>query len=62
VCTPDDSSLRFIDKHMYEMLMNADVVADLSTTNPNAIYELGVRHALRPHTTVNWLKQLHVSI
>jgi hypothetical protein len=43
----------FIDKHMYEMLMNADVVvADLSTTNPNAIYELGVRHALRPHTTV----------
>jgi hypothetical protein len=27
-------------------------VADLSTSNRNAIYELGVRHALRPYTTV----------
>ena len=42
-----------IDKRMYEHLLNADVVvADLSTTNPNAIYELGVRHALRPWTTI----------
>jgi hypothetical protein len=28
------------------------VVADLSTSNKNAYYELGVRHALRPYTTV----------
>jgi tetratricopeptide (TPR) repeat protein len=42
-----------IDKPMYEMLLNADVVvADLSTSNANAIYELGVRHALRPQTTI----------
>lgn len=42
-----------IDKPMYENLLNADlVVADLSTSNANAIYELGVRHALRPHTTI----------
>ncbi len=42
-----------IDKPMYELLLGADVVvADLSTTNANAIYELGVRHALRPHTTI----------
>jgi hypothetical protein len=42
-----------IDKPMYELLLGADlVVADLSTSNPNAIYELGVRHALRPHTTI----------
>lgn len=42
-----------IDKPMYELLLSADVVvADLSTANPNALYELGVRHALRPHTTV----------
>lgn len=42
-----------IDKPMYEQLLDADVViADLSTSNANAIYELGVRHALRPHCTI----------
>ena len=42
-----------IDDPMYEQLLKADVVvADLSTSNRNAIYELGVRHALRPYTTV----------
>ena len=31
-----------IDKPMYELLLDADVVvADLSTSNANAIYELG---------------------
>ncbi len=42
-----------IDVPMYELLLKADVVvADLSTSNRNAVYELGVRHALRPCTTV----------
>ena len=42
-----------IDKPMYDNLLDADlVIADLSTSNANAIYELGVRHALRPHTTI----------
>jgi hypothetical protein len=42
-----------IDVPMYKQLLSADVViADLSTANSNAIYELGVRHALRPHTTI----------
>jgi Tetratricopeptide Repeats-Sensor len=42
-----------IDVPMYEWLFKADiVVADISTLNPNAIYELGVRHALKPHTTI----------
>jgi len=42
-----------IDVPMYEQLLNADVVvADLSTSNKNAFYELGIRHALRPYTTV----------
>src|SRR6185503_6195119 len=42
-----------IDVPMYEQLLTADVVvADLSTSNRNALYELGIRHALRPYTTV----------
>ena len=42
-----------IDKPMYEQLLDADlVIADLSTSNANALYELGVRHALRPYTTI----------
>jgi hypothetical protein len=42
-----------IDKPMYDNLLSADIViADLSTSNANAIYELGVRHALRPHRTI----------
>src|SRR4029453_238737 len=42
-----------IDLPMYEHLLTADVViADLSTSNANAIYELGIRHALRPYTTI----------
>ena len=42
-----------IDLPMYEWLLNADlVVADLSTYNVNAVFELGVRYALRPHATI----------
>src|SRR5712671_6453243 len=42
-----------IDKPMYDNLLGADlVIADLSTSNVNAVYELGVRHALRPRRTI----------
>lgn len=42
-----------IDAKMYEMLLSADlVIADISTGNVNAVYELGVRHALRPNSTI----------
>jgi hypothetical protein len=42
-----------IDVGMYEMLLRAElVIADISTGNVNAIYELGVRHALRPYSTI----------
>ncbi len=42
-----------IDQPMYERLLNADlVVADLSTYNVNAVFELGVRYALRPYATL----------
>lgn len=42
-----------IDRGMYALLYRADVViADVSTNNPNAIYELGVRHTLKKHSTI----------
>lgn len=42
-----------IDTIMYKGIYNADfVLADISTLNPNALYELGVRHALKPYTTL----------
>ena len=42
-----------IHKPMFERLMLRDyAVADLTTANPNVLYELGVRHGIRPHTTL----------
>jgi MAP3K TRAFs-binding domain len=42
-----------IHKAMFERLLLCDyAVADLTTANANVFYELGVRHAARPRTTV----------
>ena len=42
-----------IDVPMYKMLLNADlVIADISTGNINAVYELGIRHALKRNRTI----------
>lgn len=42
-----------IDLPMYQQLLQADlVIADLSTYNVNAAFELGVRYGLRPHATI----------
>lgn len=46
-----DSGL--IDKSMYALLYQADIViADITTYNPNSLYELGVRHVLKPFSTI----------
>ncbi|WP_153800555.1 TRAFs-binding domain-containing protein [Foetidibacter luteolus] len=42
-----------IDLEMYQQLLTSDIViADISTANVNAFYELGIRHALKPRTTI----------
>jgi MAP3K TRAFs-binding domain len=42
-----------IHKPMFERLVLCDfTVADLTLANPNVFYEVGVRHAARPETTV----------
>lgn len=46
-----DSGL--IDKSMYALLVKAElVIADITTLNPNALYELGIRHAAKPNHTI----------
>jgi hypothetical protein len=48
-----------IDVPMYERLLNADlVIADLSTYNVNAVFELGVRYVLKPYTTIVLAEEL----
>ena len=43
-----------IHKPMYERLIFCEyAVADLTTGNANVFYELGVRHAVRPYSTVD---------
>lgn len=54
-CVRGDEVLEsgLIDKNMYALLIHAElVIADITTFNPNAIYELGIRHAAKPYSTI----------
>ena len=54
-CVRGDEVLEsgIIDRSMYALLIHADlVIADITTFNPNAIYELGIRHAAKPFSTI----------
>jgi hypothetical protein len=49
----EEQESRLIDTAMYERLRDADlVIADLSTGNVNAFFELGVRYGLRKRATI----------
>lgn len=48
-----ETSAGLIHKAMFERLMLCDyAIADLTTANANVFYELGMRHGIRPHSTV----------
>src|ERR1700719_3060294 len=48
-----DRSAGMIHKAMFERLILSEyAIADLTILNANVYYELGVRHAARPQTTV----------
>jgi tetratricopeptide (TPR) repeat protein len=54
-CVRADEELKsgMIDKAMYDWILKADlVIADLSTYNVNAAYELGVRYGVAPTATI----------
>jgi tetratricopeptide (TPR) repeat protein len=49
----EEKGAGFIHKLMYERILLSDfAIADLTILNANVYYELGIRHAARPSTTV----------
>ncbi len=49
-----DKSRGIIHKPMFERIILSDyVVADLTGANANVFYELGIRHAVKPYTTIS---------
>src|SRR5262245_24505014 len=63
-CIRADAVLKsgVIDVSMYEWILNADlVIADLSTYNVNAAYELGIRYGVRRAATIIIAEESFVS-
>ncbi len=49
----EEKGAGFIHKLMYErILLSEFAIADLTILNANVYYELGIRHATRPETTI----------
>lgn len=58
----DKNTSGSIDKLMLEEIKNADfALVDISTLNANVMWELGVRHALRPNHTIMICEQKQMS-
>ena len=55
-----EQSFGSIDKTMYEKIILCEFcIADLTNLNPNAYYELGMRYAVRPFTTIPIIASSH---
>lgn len=56
----EESNFGSIQKTMYEKIILCEFcVADLTNANPNAYYELGMRYAVRPFTTIPIIASSH---
>jgi hypothetical protein len=56
----EEQSFGSIHKTMYEKIILCEFcIADLTNLNPNAYYELGMRYAVKPHTTIPIIASSH---
>jgi hypothetical protein len=56
----EEDSFGAIHKTMYEKIILCEFcIADLTNLNPNAYYELGMRYAVKPYTTIPIIASSH---
>jgi hypothetical protein len=59
----EEDSFGIIHKTMYEKIVLCEFcIADLTNLNPNAYYELGMRYAVKPFTTIPIIASSHFPI